>query len=127
MKKKLLFVYNADSDLFSTVTDFAHKIISPTTYHCALCALTYGNFSMKREWKAFIETLSIELVFLHENEFLKAYSTNADLPAIFLQEDRQLQSLVTKEELEACSSLQDLKQLLLEKLQIHDQHYHTHL
>ncbi|MGI8952546.1 MAG: hypothetical protein ACR2FN_13295 [Chitinophagaceae bacterium] len=49
----LIFVYNADADLFSTLTDFAHKILSPSTYQCKLCALTYGNISMKQEWKFF--------------------------------------------------------------------------
>ena len=28
---QLIFVYNADSGLFSSLTDFAHKSISPST------------------------------------------------------------------------------------------------
>ncbi|MBA3647638.1 MAG: hypothetical protein H0W62_03650 [Chitinophagales bacterium] len=69
MKEQLIFVYNVNSDLFSTVTDFVHKILSPSTYQCKLCALTYGNFSLKQEWKAFIESLLIETVFLCKDEF----------------------------------------------------------
>ncbi len=52
-KQLLIFVYNANSDLFSTVTDFAHKILSPSTYQCQLCALTYGNFSKKAGMEIF--------------------------------------------------------------------------
>lgn len=32
--------------------DAAHKLISPATYSCSLCALTYGAVSMKRSWAA---------------------------------------------------------------------------
>jgi hypothetical protein len=66
MKEELLFVYNAKSDLFSTVTDFAHKILSQRSYQCQLCALTYGNFSIKQEWKSFIESLPMKTFFLHK-------------------------------------------------------------
>jgi hypothetical protein len=62
--QQLIFVYNANSDLFSTITDFAHKILSPSTYDCHLCALTYGNFSEKKEWKAFIENFPVNAIFL---------------------------------------------------------------
>ncbi|MEO6000620.1 MAG: hypothetical protein ABIN89_27480 [Chitinophagaceae bacterium] len=40
----LIFVYNADNSLFGTITDFAHKILSPASYQWKLCPLTYGNF-----------------------------------------------------------------------------------
>ncbi len=43
----LVFVYNADSGLFNTVTGMAHKIFSPGTYECNLCALTYSTFGMR--------------------------------------------------------------------------------
>ena len=51
---RLLFVYNADSGLFNTLTDIAHKMLSPKTYTCNLCAITHGLFSEKEEWKEFI-------------------------------------------------------------------------
>jgi len=44
---QIIFVYNADSSLFANITDFAHKIVSPKTYSCNLCKLSYGKFSMK--------------------------------------------------------------------------------
>ncbi len=84
MKEQVIFVYNANSDLFSTVTDFAHKILSPSTYQCQLCALTYGNFSKKQEWKYFVESLSIQTVFLHKDEFENQYKIKTALPAVFV-------------------------------------------
>ena len=45
-KTENYFVYNADGDVFSLVGDFAHKIFSPKTYNCNLCAITHGNFGM---------------------------------------------------------------------------------
>lgn len=125
--KQLLFVYQAKSDLFNTVTDFAHKIISPSTYPCKLCALTYGNFSIKQDWKTFIKNLPLTSVFLHRDEFSKKYLQSNELPAVFLQEDQHINQLISKEEIEACESLPDLKNLVIKKLQVHDQHYHTHL
>jgi len=31
MSKQLVFVYNADSGMFNTLTDIAHKVFSPKT------------------------------------------------------------------------------------------------
>jgi len=44
---KLIFVYNADSGLLNAMKDWAHKIVSPETYPCSLCALTYNNLGMR--------------------------------------------------------------------------------
>ena len=49
MAGKLIFIYNADSGLFNTVTDIAHKIFSPETYSCNLCALTHDYFTVRDE------------------------------------------------------------------------------
>ena len=70
-KPTLLFVYNADTGLFSVMTDYAHKILSPKTYPCNLCAITYGNMGMNKQWKEYINNLTIPIEFLHRDEFLK--------------------------------------------------------
>ncbi|MBU0498608.1 MAG: hypothetical protein KJ558_05035 [Gammaproteobacteria bacterium] len=59
----LLFVYNADSGLFNTLADIGHKIFSPGTYQCDLCALTHGYFQERIEWRAFVESLGVECRF----------------------------------------------------------------
>lgn len=61
MPPQLVFVYNADSGLFNTVTDIAHKIISPSTYSCQLCTLTHSYFSVKKDWTDFLAELDARL------------------------------------------------------------------
>jgi hypothetical protein len=126
-ERQLLFVYNADSDLFSTVVDFAHKIFSPSTYQCSLCALTYGNVSIKQEWKLYIEALPIKTLFLHKDEFLQQYKFHAALPAVFIRHGAVLETLMTKEDIDNCETLEQLKEKLSSKLAQNDQHYHTNL
>jgi len=46
---RLIFVYNAESGTMNSAIDFAHKMLSPETYECNLCRITYGNFAMKKE------------------------------------------------------------------------------
>ena len=43
---QLIFVYRANSGPTSLALDFIHKIVSPKTYSCNLCNVTYGNFSI---------------------------------------------------------------------------------
>ncbi len=88
--KKLIFIYNADTGLFNTVSDFAHKIVSPSTYACSLCQITYGNFGMKKEWREFLKKVPYEMEFLHKDEALKKYPTlNETFPSILLSEKNE--------------------------------------
>ncbi len=125
MTEQLLFVYNANGDLFSTVTDFAHKIIAPSTYQCRLCALTYDNFSVKQEWKSFIETLPVKAAFLHKDEFEKRYQLKTDLPAVFISKNGALTVMINRQEIDSCQSLKELKNSVAQKLEQHVQHHHS--
>ena len=108
--KTLLFVYNADSGLFNTVADIAHKITSPDTYACDLCSLTHGYFTINKQWQQFLDSTDDEFVFLHRDEFRKQYPDVATpLPAIFIDTDEGLQALVSKAEL---GRLEDVQQLI---------------
>ena len=127
MEQELIFVYNANSDLFSTVTDFAHKLLSPSTYSCNLCALTYGNFTVKQEWKSFIQDLATKTVFLHKNEFEKQYKIQPVLPAVFIKIDGAIKEIISKEQIKSCQSLEELEKLVKQKLEEHVQHHHTNL
>jgi hypothetical protein len=127
MKEQLIFVYNANSDLFSTVTDFAHKILSPSTYSCNLCALTYGNFTVKQEWKSFIEGLLIKTIFLHKDEFEKLYKIQPALPAGLIATNGTIKEIISKQEIESCQSLEELKTLVKQKIEEHIQHYHSNI
>jgi hypothetical protein len=113
----LVFVYNADAGLFSAVSDFAHKIISPETYACNLCKLTYGNFAMKREWKDFIDGLKCAKLFLHKDEFLKKYPQHAgqSLPAVYGLRQGGLREILGAQELNGFKDLEGLKNALRQK------------
>jgi hypothetical protein len=106
----LIFIYNADADLFSKITDFAHKIISPKTYNCALCSLTYGNLGMKEEWAQFIKTLPAEIIFLHKDEFLKQYPQREFVfPLIFKKDKDTLTIFLSADDINTCIDLKALE------------------
>lgn len=112
-KKQLIFVYNADSGLFNTVTDIAHKIFSPQTYSCGLCALTHSYFSMRDEWKSFIESLGAECQFVHRDEFIKQYDGPEYIwPAILINQAGQLSVCLGAEDINACNDLDELKAMI---------------
>ena len=113
MGKSILFVYNADSGMFNTLTDIAHKIFSPQSYSCNLCAITYGNFTIRTEWKEFLESLKMGLEFLHRDEFAEKYGQSEQaLPAVFLKNGEELELWITADEINRCSSVDDLKRLI---------------
>ena len=115
---KLIFVYNADSGLFNTVTDIAHKVLSPKTYSCNLCALTHGHFKIKQDWIEFLEQIDTELEFLHRDEFLDKYNQDkAELPAIFIEENGELSLWLDQASINKIETLDDLKAIILERKQ----------
>ena len=78
MARRLIFVYNANSGKFNAWLDSAHKILSPKTYQCRLCDLTYGIFKENEDWARFRESVvktnpDLQLEFLHIDEFEKKY------------------------------------------------------
>jgi hypothetical protein len=109
----LVFVYNADSGLFNTLTDMAHKIFSPQTYACRLCAITHSHFSMRGEWKAFIEGLGAECEFLHRDELASRYGVEGiALPAVFRRCDQGLRPCLDAERIDRCQDMAELKRLI---------------
>ena len=109
----LVFVYNADSGLFNAVTDLAHKIFSPQTYQCHLCALTYATFGMRKSWQRFLATLDRPLEFLHADELQSRYGIYGwPLPVICKKEGAQLELLLAADAINRCRTLDDLKQLI---------------
>jgi hypothetical protein len=114
---KLIFVYNADSNVISLVKDFWHKLLRPSTYQCRLCGVTYGVFGMKREWKKFIRNLSINVEFLHRDEFEDKYDIkDAQYPSAFINEEGRLRLLISAEEMNLVNSLDEMESLIFSKL-----------
>lgn len=95
---KLIFVYNSDGTIASLIKDMAHKIVSPNTYPCNLCRITYPGITMQKDWQKFIESLPYEVIFLHKNEFRKQYPDHQDiqLPATFIEDAGAIKILISK-------------------------------
>lgn len=115
----LVFVYNADSGVFNALADAAHKIFSPQTYACNLCAITYSAFGMRRPWKEFLDRLDVGKEFLHADELDRRYGIRAvELPAVFKKEGDQLETWIDAQSIALCRDLDDLKRLISEKLSV---------
>lgn len=105
----LILVYNADDGLFNAMADTLHKVLSPQTYACRLCAFTHGTFGMLRPWKVFLEALGLPLVFYHRREFAQVHPrADVALPAILVDRAGVLEVLVSAAEIDACRDLDSL-------------------
>jgi hypothetical protein len=105
----LILVYNANAGLLNGALDLLHKTLSPSTYPCRLCAITYGPLGMRARWKAFLESLGPNLVFLHKDE----YEGPEPLPAILAGDGSVL---VSARDFAAIDSLDALQSALLAAL-----------
>lgn len=98
---ELILVYNADRGFFNIIKDSLHKAISPSTYKCNLCALTYGTVSMKEEWLRFIERLEIPAELMHRDEFYKMLKTHphsvkdVKFPTVFLRREDEVNLFIS--------------------------------
>lgn len=103
--KHLILVYNAHSGIGNSLLDSAHKIMSPSTYDCRLCSLTYGAVRERKEWKLFRERSTIPMIFYHKDEFLRVYASKFaakfTFPIILAETGEDLEVLVTTTELNA--------------------------
>jgi len=116
-EKKLIFVYNADSGVMNLVKDFWKKILRPSTYECNLCMQTFGAFSMKKDWKLFINKLNIETEFLHRDEFKKKYNIkNSNFPSAYILEKDKLILVISDDEMNSVNSLDEIEVLVLSKM-----------
>lgn len=108
---RLIFIYNANSGQFSGLRNTLHKVVSPQTYACGLCALTYGFLAEKKAWKHFRNTSEVAMVFLHKDEFLKQYRSKwlqkYDFPVILSEEDGKLEIFINSEEIGQMENLSE--------------------
>ncbi len=115
--QKLIFVYNANSGIRNAILDGAHKVLSPSTYECKLCDITYGVFTENSLWKKFRQNTDLELEFLHKDEFEKEYASkfgySFTYPTVLAAEQGELQMFISTEEFERLKGAQDLIDLIL--------------
>ncbi len=116
-KQTLIFVYNADSGFINTLFDVAHKIFSPATYECNLCAITHTATGMREEWREFLDQLDIDLDFLHRDELQKRYPQAVfPLPAILMKHGNNLSEFIGQEEINHSQTMSELKTLIEDRL-----------
>ena len=114
---ELVFVYNADSGVFHAFGDYVHKIVTPATYPCKLCAITYGMGGMKNDWKKFVESRELPVKFLHKDEFAEQYpDKKEDFPCAFLKKGDELELFISAGEINRTGDLEDLKALVSMKI-----------
>jgi len=105
----ILFVYNAKSGKINALLDAGHKLLSPSTYKCNLCALTYDTFSENKKWKSFRKSSDVYMQFFHSDEFEEAFpAQNFKYPVVIKQHDNSLDILLNKNDLENINSVDEL-------------------
>lgn len=110
----LIFVYNANGGLLSAAGDAVHKLASPATYPCSLCALTYGAVSKQPAWRAFLARVGQPSLFLYRDEFRADLDTrDLPLPAILIGGAGPVpEVLVSASELDGLADLEALITLI---------------
>jgi len=117
--RELIFIYNAKSGLVNEMIDFAHKIVSPETYDCNLCALSYGTFTKKKKWSNYINTLPIKSTFTYRDKVsaLKKEFSNLKFPSIIIRDGIYLKEIISWVEINRIKNLNQLISLLNERLE----------
>ncbi len=105
---ELVFVYNAKTDVISAVTDYAHKVLSPSTYKCDLCQLTYHNLGQRKAWKAFKKSSNAKMEFWYIRQFEQEFKFSADYPVIFERKNGKLEIVLDKDQLSAFKDVDEL-------------------
>jgi hypothetical protein len=120
--KRLVIVYNANAGLAAGVMDSVHKIVSPSTYPCQLCAVTYGLTSMRRDWRVFLDGLGMDLVFHHRPDFRQAFPAAAEwpLPLVAVEEGGSLRELVSAADFAGIADVPGLIATLQSRLPVGD-------
>jgi len=116
--KELIFIYNAKSGLVNEMIDFAHKIVSPGTYDCNLCAMSYGTFTKKKRWSDYINSLPIKSTFTYKDKVsaLEKELSNLKFPTIIIRDGVELNEIISRDEINSIKNLNQLISLLNERL-----------
>ena len=119
---ELLFVYNAKAGIVAGMMDSVHKAVSPDTYECALCAVTHGYFTMQREFRSWLKSLSYAVTFHHKPDFRASYpqAANITLPVVLMKStDGMLTEILSATQLKSIKRSDDLVTALDAALKAH--------
>ena len=118
--EKLIFIYDANSGKHNALLDTMHKIVSPNTYNCNLCDITFGLFTENKTWRKFRETSKVEMVFLHKDDYLKKYKSKFNykftFPIVLAVHSNSLSVFITTEELNGYKNAESLMQSVVKRM-----------
>lgn len=99
--ERLTGVYHADGGLRGELRYLVGKVRG--TAHCALCDITHGAVSAKKEWKACAAALPVPIEVVHRNERSPAVAafTGDRTPVVVAHTDRGLVEVLGPEQLDA--------------------------
>jgi len=109
---QLVFVYNAKANRIHKMFDFAHKIISPATYPCDLCALTHGHFGEREDWTTFLQESNFKIEFHHIEDFEQKYGLKDEYPIIYTRTSDSLKPLLNAKEIAKLNDVNELTRKL---------------
>ena len=110
-----MFVWNANAGWQNALMDSLHKVISPQTYSCKLCQLTYGIAGPKARWTKFLETIDRPVEFYHRDEFprtpMAEQLPGLEFPVVLIYTSEKWQVLLSRSSI---AQFDDLETLLSE-------------
>lgn len=112
----LFFVYNANSGLLNSALDSMHKLFSPATYNCHLCAITHGYFGAKKEWETGVKQLNYAVEYFHKNEWIELYpqfknKKERQFPSVYVCSNGGIKEVLSAAKLEGMSLLELINEL----------------
>jgi hypothetical protein len=114
--KRLLFVYNADSEAVPNINDHMRRTTYPSKETCNLLAMTFSPVGIKKEWKRFLSSLPVPARFMARDDFTSEFPAIATtFPVAFLQDGDGLYGFITTEEINRCRELEDLIALIRQR------------
>ncbi len=118
--RKLIFVYNAKAGMLAGVMDSVHKIVSPDTYKCSLCAVTHGFFNMHKAWGRYLKSLPYQTEFYHRRDFFKTYphARGTALPLVAFVDEGRITPLLSAEMLKPLKTVELLMAALERELPV---------
>lgn len=116
----LLLVYHADSGSWRAMWDSAHKLFSPDTYPCSLCAFTHGLWGEVAAWKSFRERHPGAITVMHRDEFHRAFpGRQLATPSVFqVASDGSLTEALDAQAITACIDVDGLIEALEHRMAV---------
>ncbi len=101
---RLIGVYNAEGTLRGELAYLVGRQLGRA--HCALCDITHGRLTQRREWKTCRTQLPVPFDTFHRNDQpddVRAFSANTT-PVVVAQTTAGLVALLGPDELDACAA-----------------------